>query len=129
MDMQTRSEREPGTVTTLDLLLLIAGFACGMVLHQNSAFVAGRGAYILPSGSAGFRCLLGMTVTGWLWALGVGLAVLVVGRCFRYVRPICPAEWLTVVVTAVLLDSAFPAIRPNLVASMDEEVVWVHWSS
>jgi hypothetical protein len=45
------------------------------------------------------------------------------------VRPICPAEWLTVVLTAVLLDSAFPAFRPNHVASMDEEVVWVHWSS
>jgi hypothetical protein len=83
MDMETRSDREPAAVTTLDLLLLIAGFACGLVLHENSTFAAGRGAYILPSGTAGFTSLLGMTVTGWLWAFGVGLAVLVVGRCFR----------------------------------------------
>jgi hypothetical protein len=32
-----------------------------------------------------------------------------------------------VALTAVLVDSAFPAFRPNHVASMDEEVVWVHW--
>jgi hypothetical protein len=61
--------------------------------------------------------------------LGVGLAVLVVGRCFQYARPIFPAEWLTVALTAVLVDSAFPAFRPNHVASMDEEVVWVYWLS
>jgi hypothetical protein len=83
MDMETRSDREPAAVTTLDLLLLIAGFACGMVLHQYSAFAAGRGAYILPSGTAGFASVLGSAVTGLLWAFVVGLAALVVGRCFR----------------------------------------------
>ena len=128
MDMQTRSEPEPGTVTTLDLLLVIAGFACGLVLHQNSAF--GHGVvYILPSGTATFRSSLGRLETAWLWAFVVGLAFLVVARRFRYRGAICSAEWLAVSLTIALVDSAFPAFRPDRATSTDGEIVWVDWLS
>ena len=126
MDMQMRSGREPGTVTTLDLLLVIAGFACGLVLHQNSAF--GHGVvYILPSGTAAFRSSLGRLETAWLWAFVVGLAFLVVARRFRYRGAIRSAEWLAVSLTIVLVDSAFPAFRPDRATSTDGEIVWVDW--
>jgi hypothetical protein len=127
-DLATHSEREPRGVTTLDLLLLAAGFAFGLVMHQSSAFGHGR-AYILPSGSAQFRSLSGRAEAGWVWAQVVGLAAVVVARRFRYGGPIRAAEWLAVSLAIVLFDSAFPGFRPmDWGAHMDQEVVWMDWS-
>jgi hypothetical protein len=126
MDMKSRSDRQPGAVTTLDLIMLIAGFACGLVLQQNSAFGHGE-VYILPSGTAAFRSSLGRLEVAWFWAFVVGLTFLVVARRFRHGGAIRSAEWLAVSLTIVLLDSAFPAFRPDRVTSTDGEIVWVDW--
>ena len=97
--------------TILDNLMFIAGFACGFVLHQNSAFRA-RGYYLLPAGMERFQSLLGLPAVGWLWAMVVGLVFLVVGRCFRRGGRIRPSEWLSVSLAILLVDSAIPAYMP-----------------
>ena len=83
MDPQTRPVRAPAGITTLDLLLFTAGFACGWVMHQGSALRTFR-FYILPLSRGPFQSILGMTWTGWLWAFAVGVAFLIIGRRFRY---------------------------------------------
>ncbi|MFI5456939.1 MAG: hypothetical protein ACHRXM_15950 [Isosphaerales bacterium] len=126
IDPETRSDREPAAVTTLDLLFLIAGFACGLVLHQSSAFGDGR-MYNLPSGAAEFRSLLGNAAIGWVWALAVGLVVVIVAKRFRYGGHVRPTEWLAVSLAIVLFDSAVPGFRPDQAMSKDGEVGWVDW--
>jgi hypothetical protein len=123
---ETRSDREPSAITTLDLLILIAGFACGLVLHQSSAFRHGR-VYILPSGTGEFRSLLGTAVIGWVWALTCGLAFVIVARRFRFGSHVRPAEWLAVSLAIALLVSYDPG-QTNQQESMDGEVVWVDWA-
>jgi hypothetical protein len=126
MDMQTSADRQPRSVMTLDLVLLIAGFACGLVLRQNSAFGQAK-VYILPSGTADFPSSLARFELAWLWAFVVGLSFVAVARRFRYGGALRPAEWLAVALAVVLVDSSFPAFRPERSTSMDEEIVWVDW--
>jgi hypothetical protein len=125
-DSLTQSNRQLGSATTSDLLFLIAGFACGLVLHQNSAFCHGR-VYILPSGTAEFRSFLGRFEVAWLWAFIFGLAFLIVARLFRYGGAIHPAEWLAISLSIVLLNSSYPDFRPDRPASLDGQIVWVDW--
>ena len=60
MNRQTRSHEAPSGITTLDLLLFTAGFACGWVMHLGSALRNGR-FYILPLSRGAFHSLLGTT--------------------------------------------------------------------
>ena len=87
-------------MTTLDLVLLIAGFACGLVLHQNSALGHGR-LYILPSGIAPFRSLLGRIETAWFWALVVGLAFCATVYGLPVGVPMVFGSWIWGLVTGV----------------------------
>ena len=79
MSRETGPDQPPSGITTLDLLLFTAGFACGWVMHQGSALHTSR-FYILPLSRGPFHSLLGMVWTGWLWAFVSGLAFLIVGR-------------------------------------------------
>jgi hypothetical protein len=121
-----RVDRQPRAVTTLDLLLLTAGFACGLVLHQASSLARTR-TYIMPGRPADFRSLLGTAAIGWVWALTVGLTALLIGRRFRYGGQIRPAEWLSVSLAIGLVDSAFPGADPVNPTQWDLESVWVAW--
>jgi len=127
IELETESDREPAAVTTLDLLFLVAGFACGLVLHQSSAFGRGR-VYILPSGTGVFQSLLGNAAIGWVWTLAFGLTVVIVARRFRYGGHLRPVEWLTVSLAIVLFVSTVPGFRPDHTGSTDGELVWVDWS-
>ena len=111
------SERRSG-ITTLDLLLFTAGFACGWVMHQGSALRTGQ-FYICRSRAARFHSLLGTAWIGWLWAFVTGLAFLIVGRRFRYDCRNRPAEWLAVALAIVLFESVYPAFRTNRSRSDD----------
>ena len=121
-----QSVPEPRGITLLDNVLFIAGFACGFVLHQNSGFRHDV-RYSFTTGASSFRSLLGGQVTGWLWALVVGVAFLIVGRRFRYGGRIRPAEWLAVVVAIVLLDSAIWGYRPESFGRPDPDFVSVEY--
>jgi hypothetical protein len=128
MNDANRPNREPGGISTLDLLLFTAGFACGWVMHQGSALRTGQ-FYILPLSRGGFHSLLGMVWSGWLWAFVIGLAFLIVARRFRYDCRNRPAEWLAVALAIVLFESVFPAFRTERVGSMTGEAVWIEASA
>lgn len=114
----------PRGITILDLLLFTAGFACGWVMHQGSAFRAGLH-YRLPLSRGGFQSLLGSVWVGWLWAFVVGLALLAVARRFRYDCRGHAAEWLAVGLAIVLFESVYPAFRPDRVTAMTGETVLI----
>jgi hypothetical protein len=100
--------------TILDYLMLIAGFACGFVLHQNSALRSVTRYYFkFTLAGADFKSSLGFAIAGWLWALVVGLVFVIAGRRFRYGGRIRPAEWLAVSLAILLVDSAIPAYVPD----------------
>jgi hypothetical protein len=124
MSAPNGSGREPSGISTLDLLLFTAGFACGWVMHQGSALRAGLH-FTQPFSRGGFRSLLGMVSLGWLWAFAVGLAFLAVGRCFRYDHRLRPAEWLTVALALVLFVSVYPSFRTDRAGSMIGETAWI----
>jgi hypothetical protein len=109
MNQSQRSDQEPPGASTLDLVLLIAGFACGWVMHEKALFTVGSWHYFLPAvlSSATFRSLLGTAWIRWLWAYVVGLAFLIVGRRFRYDCRKRPAEWLAVALAIVLFESVY----------------------
>ena len=113
----------PRGVTTLDLLLLTAGFACGWMMHQGSDLRAGE-FYSLPTSRGSFHSLLGAAWAVWLWAGVTGMAFLVVGRRFRFDCRNRVAEWLVVALAIVLFESAYPAFRTKQVGSMTGETVW-----
>ncbi len=123
MNRDTRLDPAPKGITTLDLLLFTAGFACGWVMHQGSALRTGR-AYILRNLVGVFQSLLGTAWAGWLWACVTGLAFLIVGRRFRYDCRNRVAEWLAVALAIVLIESVYPAFRTKQVGSMTGETVW-----
>jgi hypothetical protein len=118
---------EPAGVSTLDLLLLIAGFACGWVMQQRALFTVGQAYYILPLSGGLFQSLLGMAWLRWLWASAVGLAFLIVGRRFRYDCRKRPAEWLAVALAIVLIESSYPAVRtgPTVAGAGGGETIWI----
>ena len=122
MNAETRLDPAPRGVTTLDLLLFTAGFACGWVMHQGSALRAGH-YYILPLSRGSFQSLLGASWAVWLWACVTGLALLIIGRRFRYDCRTRVAEWLAVALAIVLFESAYPAFRTKQVGSMTGETV------
>ena len=146
MNRTTRSVEPPAGITTLDLLLFTAGFACGWAMHQGSALRTGR-VYILPvmqrgyimryyqlrflpKGPGGFHSLLGMAWAGWLWAFVIGLAFLILGRRLRYDGRYRCAEWLPLVLAIVLFESVYPAFwmdRP--IAAERAYVAWLDPSS
>ncbi len=128
MSQETQQDQPPSGITTLDLLLFTAGFACGWVMHRSSALPGSR-FYILPLSRGGFHSLLGTVWTGWLWAFVVGLAILVLGRRFRYDCRNRPAEWLAVALAIVLFESAYPAFRTGQVGSMSGEIVRIEPSA
>jgi hypothetical protein len=128
MSRETGPDQAPSGITTLDLLLFTAGFACGWVMHQASALRTGR-FYILPLSRGGFESLLGMVWTGWLWAFVIGLAFLIVGRRFRYDCRNRPAEWLAVALAMVLFESAYPAFRMDRPGAMTGETAWIEPSA
>jgi hypothetical protein len=120
MNEEKTPVREPSGITTLDLLLFIAGFACGWAMHQASTLRNVRTYLwpVLPNGYAlangqfyvdDFQSLLGMVWTGWLWAFVIGLAFLILGRHFRYDYPHRWAEWLAVALAIVLFETVYPA--------------------
>jgi hypothetical protein len=123
MNREAPLDPAPKGITTLDLLLFTAGFACGWVMHQGSALRAGH-FYILRVVVGGFHSLLGTAWAGWLWACVTGLAFLIVGRRFRYDCRSHVAEWLAVALAIVLIESVYPAFRMKQVASMTGETVW-----
>ncbi len=123
MNREARLDPAPWGVTTLDLLLLTAGFACGWMMHQGSDLCAGE-FYILPLSRGNFHSLLGTSWALWLWACVIGLAFLVVGRRFRYDCRQRVADWLLVALAIVLFESAYPAFRTKQVGSMAGESVW-----
>jgi hypothetical protein len=123
MNRETRLLPAPKGITTLDLLLLTAGFACGWVMHQGSALRMGC-FYILPMSRGGFDSLLGTAWAGWLWAFVTGLAFLIVGRRFRYDCRSRVAEWLAVALAILLFESVYPAFRALQVGAMTGETVW-----
>jgi hypothetical protein len=120
MDPMAQPAKPPVGITTLDLLLFTAGFACGWAMHQASTLRTVR-TYVwpvIPNGSAlrnvqfhvgGFQSHLGMVWTGWLWAFVIGLAFLILGRHFRYDGRYRCAEWLAVALAIVLFESVYPA--------------------
>jgi hypothetical protein len=122
MNRDTQADPAPRGITTLDLLLFTAGFACGWVMHQSSALLAGE-FYILPFSRGDFHSLLGTVWIGWLWAVITGLAFLAVGRRFRYDCRDRRADWLSVALAILLFESACPAFRPERVGSMTGEIV------
>jgi hypothetical protein len=128
MSRDAQPVQPPAGITTLDLLLFTAGFACGWVMHQASALRTGPH-YILPLSRGGFHSLLGMAWIGWLWAFAVGLAFLIVGRRFRYDCRNRSAEWLAVALAIVLFESAYPAFRTERAGSMTGEAVWIEPSA
>jgi hypothetical protein len=115
---------EPKGVSTVDLLLLTAGFACGWVMQENSLLAVGGWNYSLPLWYGGHRSVLGLLWLRWLWAYVVGLAFLVIGRRFRYDCRKRPAEWLAVALAIVLFESIYPAFRTGVVLSA-WETVWI----
>ncbi len=128
MNREARLDPAPRGVTTLDLLLFTAGFACGWVMHQGSALRASD-FYILPMSSGGFRSLLGSVWAGWLWAAVIGLAFLIVGRRFRYDCRDRVAEWLAVALAIVLFESVYPAFRTARASAMTGETAWIEPSA
>ena len=124
MNQSQPQDPEPTGVSTLDLLLLIAGFACGWVMQEHSVFAVNEWNFRLPLWYGGYRSVLGDARLRWLWAFVVGLAFLVVGRRFRHDSRIRPAEWLVVALAIVLLESACPAFRSKLDLSVSE-TVWI----
>jgi hypothetical protein len=122
MNRETQADPAPKGITTLDLLLFTAGFACGWVMHQGSALRA-SGYYVLPLSRGAFFSLLGTVWIGWLWAFITGLAFLALGRRVRYESRDRHADWLSVALAIVLFESAYPAFRPERVGSMTGEIV------
>ena len=123
MSPSQRQDPEPTGVSTVDLLLLTAGFACGWVM-DDAAFAVVEWNFRLPLWYGGFASVLGHPWLRWLWAFVVGLAFLVVGRRFRYDCRKRPAEWLAVALAIVLFESVYPAFRTGLALSTCE-TVWV----
>ena len=68
------TREQPTSVSTLDLLLLTAGFACGWVMLENARFAVIDWNYRLPLWYGGYRSVLGLHWLRWLWAFVVGLA-------------------------------------------------------
>jgi hypothetical protein len=124
MDSSERHGPEPLGVSTLDLLLLTAGFACGWVMQENARFAICDWNYRLPMSYAGYRSVLGLHWLRWLWAFVVGLAFLVVGRRFRYDCRERPAEWLVVALAVVLFESVCSMFRTRPVLAVGE-TVWI----
>jgi hypothetical protein len=122
MNQSHRLDPEPTGVSTVDLLLLTAGFACGWVMQENSLFAVSEWNYTLPLWYGGHRSVLGLPWLRWLWAYVVGLTILVVGRRFRYDCRKRPAEWLVVALAIVLFESVYPALRTRLVLTAGETV-------
>jgi hypothetical protein len=120
--------RAPSGITTLDLLLFTAGFACGWVMHRGSALRFGQ-FYSLPLSRGGFNSLLGTVWIAWLWASVIGLAFLIVGRRFRYDCRNRPAEWLAVALAIVLFESVYPAFRTERAGAMTGETAWIEPSA
>jgi len=124
MDPKSQPAKPPPGITTLDLLFFTAGFAVGWVMHQGSALRAGQ-YYILPISRGSFHSLLGLDAAGWLWALIVALAFLVVGRRFRFDCAGRPAECLAVALAIVLFESFYPAFRMEKPGAMNGEPAWI----
>jgi hypothetical protein len=124
MNQTTRLDPEPIGVSTVDLLLLTAGFACGWVMQENSLLAVSEWNYSLPLWYGGHRSVLGLRCLRWLWACVVGLACLVVGRRFRYNCRKRPAAWLIVALAIVLFESVYRAFRTGHVLSAGE-TVWI----
>jgi hypothetical protein len=118
---------EPAGVSTLDLLLLTAGFACGWVMHERALFTVGQSYYILPLSGGLFQSILGTAWLRWFWAFVVGLALLILGRRFRYDCRKRPAEWLAVALSIVLIESSYPALRTGLTVAgaAGAETIWI----
>jgi hypothetical protein len=71
MNPSQRQNPEPTGVSTLDLLLLTAGFACGWVMHENSVFAVGKSYFRLPLWYGGYQSVLGdrwLDGSGHLWS-------------------------------------------------------------
>ena len=96
MNQSHRLDPEPTGVSTVDLLLLTAGFACGWVMQENSLLAVGGWNYSLPLWYGGHRSVLGLPWLRWLWAYVVGLAFLVVGRRSDTTGRKRRAKWLVV---------------------------------
>jgi hypothetical protein len=106
MNRDTRLDSAPKGISTLDLLVFTAGFACGWVMHQRSAWCVARD-YDPPLDGRTFRSLMGDDWFGWLWAFVTGLAFLIVTRPFRHDCRKRPAEWLAVALALVLFESVY----------------------
>jgi hypothetical protein len=63
-----RHAPEPTGASTLDLLLLTAGFAWGWAMQENSRFVVGEWNFSLPLWYGGCGSVLGVPWLQWLWA-------------------------------------------------------------
>jgi hypothetical protein len=124
MNASHRLDPEPTGVSTVDLLLLTAGVACGWVMQENSLFAVREWNYRLPFWYGDHRSVLGLAWLRWLWACVVGLAFLVVGRRFRYDCRKRPADWLVVALAIVLFESVYPAFRTGLGLSAGA-TVWI----
>ena len=123
-----RRSASPQGVTILDLVLLTAGFACGLVVHRSSV-IGPSEFYILPSGRGPFHSLMDLYIVGggsgpspvdWLLRPSAAGSVTEAGCT--------PQEWLALSLAIVLVNSAFPAFRPERAGSMGQEIVWVDWS-
>jgi hypothetical protein len=106
MDQEPRPDPAPRGVSTLDFLLLTAGFACGWVMYQRSALCVSQD-HDLPLSTETLPSFLGAHWYGWLWAFVTGVAFLIVVRPFRFDCGKRPAEWLAVALTLVLLESVY----------------------
>ena len=106
MKREDQADRTPRGMSTLDLMLFTAGFACGWVMHQASALRIEL-YYDLPFVTGKFQSLLGTAWIGWLWASVSGLAFLIVARPFRGGRCNRPADWLAVALAIVLFESFY----------------------
>jgi hypothetical protein len=128
MSRERRPDRGASGISTLDLLLFTAGFACGWVMHQGSALRTGK-FYILPLSRGPFHSLLGSAWMCWIWAVATGVAFLIVGRRFRYDCRGRLAELLAVALAIVLFESVYPAFRMETAGAMIGETAWIEPSA
>ena len=127
----------PAGITTLDLLLFTAGFACGWVMHQGSALRSGR-VYILP---VILHLAFLLPRSRLPVAAGHGMGRLALGVCDRpgvsdcrsalslSTAAVAPPEWLAVALAIVLFESVYPAFRTESPGAMTGETVWIEPSA